>query len=799
METQCMGCMEMYDYELDTCPYCGFKESEYKRIGYHLAPHSILVDTYIVGKTIGYGGFGVTYVGYNAILEKKVAIKEYLPGEFATRSPGETTVTAFTGDKEQAYYKGLEQFEREAKRLTRLKNKDGIVDIYDSFRANNTVYIVMECLEGETLKSMLKREKKLSEKKATKIMVAVLTTLKEVHSQGIIHRDISPENIFITNSGEVKLIDFGAARNATTGLSKSLSVIVKQGYAPPEQYFSKGNQGSWTDVYASAATYYKMLTGVTPEDSMERKAKDTLVPPSKLKVKLSKKQENALLNAMELNVKDRTATVDEFLKGIIDNKAKVKRTKAKKEKVDLGKLSLKAKLGIGLGVVAVVLAFVIGYQVVRDNMVSDQEALAENQVYVPNVLNMTYEEAEKMLADSGLKAKFGSYTHTDYVPENTVVKQDIDPGELVDKGTEVRLLVSSGGANVYVADYVGMSKNDVINNLDELQLYAEFDEVESSIAKDCIVSQDIAVYESVGRGTVIKFQVSKGIAGYGANNTKVPEFIGLTLDEAKELAKESELYLKVVHKPYSDEIPLGQVINQNYNEGVEIGAGTVIQIEVSAGVETVIMPDVENTKLMETKELLGQMGLDYEVSYISDYSFTSGYIVNTSVEAGARIPKGQTIQLDVAKGIRCEASITTHKGKQAIYQVGDEVIVEILIEVEQSGTVGSFSNEFVLKYDKEMLEYKGIDGAATATLTNHDYFGDIMLVGYSVSEETYLEKVSLTFTALKAGSSQMDIDTYFVPFEDGNSFLTAFNFYGDYGELRVDDLTLDNVVITVKR
>ncbi|MBE5954292.1 MAG: hypothetical protein E7257_09110, partial [Lachnospiraceae bacterium] len=97
LEMQCMGCMEMYDGDLNACPHCGFKESEYKRIGYHLAPHSTLLDTYIVGKAIGYGGFGVTYVGYNAILEKKVAIKEYLPGEFATRSPGDTTVTAFTG------------------------------------------------------------------------------------------------------------------------------------------------------------------------------------------------------------------------------------------------------------------------------------------------------------------------------------------------------------------------------------------------------------------------------------------------------------------------------------------------------------------------------------------------------------------------------------------------------------------------------------------------------------------------------------------------------------------------------
>ena len=809
METQCMGCMEMYDYDLDACPHCGFKESEYKKIGYHLAPHSTLVDTYVVGKAIGYGGFGVTYVGYNAILEKKVAIKEYLPGEFATRSPGDTTVTAFTGDKEQAYYKGLEQFEQEAKRLAKLKNKDGIVEIFDSFRANNTVYIIMERLEGETLKELIKREKKLSVTKATNIIVAVLEALKEVHEDGIIHRDISPENIFITKSGEVKLIDFGAARNATTGLSKSLSVIVKQGYAPPEQYFSKGKQGTWTDVYATAATYYKMLTGITPDDSMERKGKDSLVPPSKLKVKLGKGQENALLNALELDIKNRTSTVDEFLEELTGDKGKVKRVKVKKEKEDLGKMSLKTKLAIVLGTVVVACAFVIGYQVVRDNIISDQESLANNQVYVPNVLSLSYEEAEALLAKQGLVAEKRTTISSDYVPENIVMKQDIASGQLVEKGTVVKLVTSKGGVNVVAADYVGMSRYDVVTDFDELQLYAEFQEVESALTKDSIVGQNIVPDEYVRRGSEVTFQVSKGMSSYGTGETVVPQFVGMDLYDALKLAEEKKLYLKVMHKPYNQDVPKDQILNQNYSEDAIVDAGTVIQIEVSSGVEIVRMPTCINVNIEDIKVLLETMGIEYEVTYENGFAdngwFAPGYIIGASVEEDAKVPVGSTVELRVAEGVSFNATILGLKDFQGskdyenrTYSVGEEIQVEVLIDVNQyGGSVVSVSNDFVLDYAEKLLEFKGVEGNATATATNHYYYGNVVLVGYNSNQEKYSERIVLSFVALEKGNTTLSVESYMVPKSDG-VFDTRIHTYGGDEIASFDDQTNDSIKIYVE-
>ncbi len=761
LEAQCMGCMGMYDYELDTCPHCGFKESEYKKIGYHLKPHTTLADTYIVGKSIGYGGFGITYVGYNAILEKKVAIKEYLPGEFATRNPGENTVTAFTGEKEEAYHKGLAQFEQEAKRLAKLRCKSGIVDIYDCFRENNTVYIVMECLEGETLKELLKREKKLSVSRATDITADVLRALQQVHSEGIIHRDISPENIFITSDGEVKLIDFGAARNATTGHSKSLSVIVKQGYAPPEQYYSRGKQGPWTDVYAVAATYYRMLTGVVPEDSMERSGEDTLVPPSKLKVRISKARENALMNALVLDTGKRTATVEEFLQGITGEDSKVKLTKVKKRKADLGRIPLRLKLGIALGAIGVIIAFVLGYQVVRDNMIEDKDSLEANQVYVPNVLNMSYDEAEELLKENGLDMRIEARKSAD-MPYGIVIEQDIAPGEIVDKGTQVALVLSNGGVGVYIEDYVGMSKEEVITKLDQLQLYGEFEEVESSVAPGIVISQSLDYNDKVQRGTVINFQVSAGKDVIADKDICVPQLEGMTFDEGIELLDSENLYIKQIKLTYSSDIPKGQIISQSPEANQMVKAGSIIEVEVSGGVELLRIPVVAGKKITDAEALLNDMGFETIIDYDVDQAGYACTVIRLDVEEGAMVEKGSTITIYGNRGVTFEAYIISpDKEFGNVYKVGDEIKITVEMKAEDKGINGNWEKEFGFKYNDELLEYNGAQGNATVSyIRNHEEYGNALMINYRWSEDAVTDTVTLSFTALKEGEDEVGVFLY---------------------------------------
>lgn len=175
----------------ELCPICGYAEGTKAKEAYHIVPGTILKKKYLVGKVLGYGGFGVTYIGYDAVLEKKVAIKEYLPSEFATRMPGQQTLSVFTGEAEEQFNEGLKSFIDEARRLAKFSDVPGIVKILDTFSENSTSYIVMELLEGTTLSEVLKEKGKMNYDEAETIISSILVSLSEVHKSGIIHRDIT--------------------------------------------------------------------------------------------------------------------------------------------------------------------------------------------------------------------------------------------------------------------------------------------------------------------------------------------------------------------------------------------------------------------------------------------------------------------------------------------------------------------------------------------------------------------------------------------------------------------------------
>ena len=269
MEKRCYGCMKTYDSSLNVCPHCGYVDGTKPESPLHLSSGTILNNRYEVGRVIGYGGFGVTYIAWDKVLEQRVAVKEYLPSEFSTRAPGVSQVTVYDGDKGEQYTAGMDKFVDEARRLAKFTDCPGIVKVYDCFKENGTAYIAMEYLEGVTLSKYIKDKGTIPPEDAVMMLLPIIDSLDKVNKAGIIHRDIAPDNIMVTDDGDVKLIDFGAARYATTIHSRSLTVIVKPGYSPEEQYRSRGDQGPHTDVYAVGATLYKMITGVTPPDAME--------------------------------------------------------------------------------------------------------------------------------------------------------------------------------------------------------------------------------------------------------------------------------------------------------------------------------------------------------------------------------------------------------------------------------------------------------------------------------------------------------------------------------------------------
>ena len=307
-----MGCMTDKGENV-ICPHCGLNENDLGGASpAFIKPGYVLNDRYIVGIALGQGGFGITYIGFDKVLGQRVAIKEYYPSDIAQRVPGDRTVMPFT-NSDSNFEHGKQKFIDEARTLGRFSGYHGIVEVKDCFNANGTAYMVMQYLDGTDMKGYLnKRGGHLGEKESISILTPVIEALKEVHKAGVIHRDISPDNIFMTSDGQVKLIDFGAAKQAVGG-QKSLSVTLKPGYAPEEQYRTRGNQGPWTDVYALTATLYKMLTGNTPPDSLDRAINDELVIPNYL----SPNVQFALRKGMAVKAADRFASVEELQRALM--------------------------------------------------------------------------------------------------------------------------------------------------------------------------------------------------------------------------------------------------------------------------------------------------------------------------------------------------------------------------------------------------------------------------------------------------------------------------------------------------
>lgn len=272
-----------------------------------------LIGRYTIEKVLGQGGFGITYLGIDELHEKKVAIKEFFPQGIVTRNieyEDAVTVT-FVGEKDN-YNKGKEKFLKEARIMARFSKDEGIVKAQDFFEINNTAYIVMEYLEGITLKQYLRENKRIEPEELLELFVPLIESLDEIHSQGLIHRDISPDNIMVLLGGKIKLMDFGAARDYTDFGEKSLSLILKPGYAPPEQYQTHGVQGPWTDIYALCATMYKCLTGENPPDAIERVMDDNLKEISEFGIPVSKQMEETIIKGMSISARNRYQNIEEF-------------------------------------------------------------------------------------------------------------------------------------------------------------------------------------------------------------------------------------------------------------------------------------------------------------------------------------------------------------------------------------------------------------------------------------------------------------------------------------------------------
>ncbi len=306
------------------CMSCHHKADDTPSPPHHLPQRTVIgpQNRYLIGKALGEGGFGITYLGWDLQQGIKVAVKEYFPSGYVNRVPGNNQVIINSKQNQAASNRGLKRFVEEARALAKIKNLNGVVNVRDFFSANGTAYIVMEFLDGVSLKKYLQRRGgKVSVDEILTIIRPVMDSLTQVHKIGLIHRDISPDNILITKFNEVKLIDFGAAKYSNPD-GRSLSIVLKQGFAPPEQYDAHGEQGPWTDVYALGVTIYFAITGILPPESIRvMMGKEAIKRPSELGIQIDPSVENALIKCLAVDKKKRFQDVQQMINGLYNPRA----------------------------------------------------------------------------------------------------------------------------------------------------------------------------------------------------------------------------------------------------------------------------------------------------------------------------------------------------------------------------------------------------------------------------------------------------------------------------------------------
>ena len=308
----CFNCMKRLNKQVAFCPHCGKSASE-PNAPHQLACGTILNGKYLVGRAIGEGGFGITYVGLDLNLELKIAIKEFFPNGFATRSSSVSNTVTINNSQGGYFNDSKNLFLREAKSLAKFSSEKGIVDVRDYFTENNTTYIVMEYIEGGTLSARLKNKGVFRYDEIFRLMLPIMGSLRKMHAEGLLHRDISPDNIMFASDNSLKLMDFGSARYYKGDQKKTMSVFLKHGYTPFEQHSATGNQGPWTDVYSLCATIYKCITGITPVDSLGRSMNDKLKTPAELGIRVPESFQNILMYGMAIYSDKRCQDMTELM------------------------------------------------------------------------------------------------------------------------------------------------------------------------------------------------------------------------------------------------------------------------------------------------------------------------------------------------------------------------------------------------------------------------------------------------------------------------------------------------------
>ncbi len=503
----CMGCMREIG-EAKQCPYCGFKSDSIQMSPY-LPVRTVISNRYLVGKLLENNGEGATYIGWDLTEKKAVKIREFIPDSFTIRTTSNLNLQIMRGS-EDIFTELRQSFEELWTKLAKLKGLSALISVTDVVSDYGTTYAISEHFAGITLRDYLLRSSTgyIPWEKARQLLMPILSTLGTLHSQGIIHKGISPSTLVISPDGKIKITGFciGAARTARSDLNSQLF----DGYAAIEQYGFDGSQGTWTDIYAFAAVLYRTLIGSDPISAKERMSNDRLMVPGKFAEALPAYVINGLINALQILPEDRTRTVEQLRaelsaspaatavssqyqqRPVVPPSAPSGRPASQQKpastqqspKNGKGKKKDSAQIIITSAIISfaicLVVCIILALTVFRDRVSIDfggqgnpsevtvQQTQAE-PVAVPTFVGRSYLDisSNPVFAQN---FEFGDpeYVYDDEVSEGYIVGQSVQPNEMVAPGTKITLYVSKGKEEIILPNVIGSDYEEAVVRLEEL-------------------------------------------------------------------------------------------------------------------------------------------------------------------------------------------------------------------------------------------------------------------------------------------------------------------------------------------
>lgn len=607
----CFGCFEPVNDDIK-CPHCGYKQQSPYSPSY-IAPGTILKDKYMVGKLISHNGEGATYLAYDTVISCKVILKEYMPDALCTRNTESQSVVVNSGSNVQ--YKSLmEEFTELNKKLAKLRTIDHIQHVLDLFYENNTTYVVFEYIEGQTLMQYLKEKGgELSWKTVQKLFPPLFTSLSQLHNAGIVHRGISPNTIYVTAKGELKLTDFCIASARTN--NAELTPELFKGYAAPEQYSPSVWQGTWTDVYGISSVLYRILTGCMPTEASLRGETEDLTPPSSLNCDIPDNVSDAIIRGMKVAGDERIQTISDFVT-LTFRPSDEDRTKTT---VNIGNIASK----------------------------NAREAI-QKQRSIEAEKNLRAERAEA--APQRQRMIRPAPEREEYDEEATIVEK-VGPAVVI-----AMLLIVVVAFIVFLFKQINVGKavnNGLAANLPSFTTAEETTIPETTLPpKDenngfYLTNVPPATIAPATQATEPEGTDVTTTAGNLNANIQMANLIGKIYDEIKISPFAQDVTFEIKYE-YREDKQRGEILEQSIAEGTWISSGEVVTLTVCKGDGSTTVPDykrgpVSCYPVQDFLKILDEEGIQYKAIPQVNNGYLSGYVIGTEPKAGTVIDTGDVV------------------------------------------------------------------------------------------------------------------------------------------------------------